>query len=271
MPAGGAGNLLNEPRGGAGPRAAAVRFYAELNDLLPPAWRQRTIRYRFSGTPAVKDAVEALGVPHTEVELILVNGVPVGFDHRLHGGERVAVYPVFERFDVTSLLRLRPVPLREPRFVCDVHLGKLARRLRILGFDTAWAADLSDDRIAALAAAEGRIVLTRDRGLLKRNTVRRGCWIRSTHVREQLREVVQRLDLRGRFRPFLRCPRCNGEVRPVPAAAVATLVPPRVRREQHAFRRCADCGQVYWSGSHVARLRREFRELGAPPAGGEAP
>jgi len=265
MPAGGAGSLLNgpEPVTGTGPHRAAVRCYAELNDLLPSAWRQRTLQYRFSGSPAVKDAVEAVGVPHTEVELILVDGRSVGFDHHLTSGERVAVYPVFERLDVTPLLRLRPRPLREPRFICDVHLGKLARRLRILGLDTLWGSGLTDAWIAATAAAEGRIVLTRDRGLLKRNAVQRGCWIRATGVREQLREVVRRLDLRGRIRPFSRCPVCNGEVRPVSPEAVRDLVPPRVRREQRELRRCLVCGHVYWAGSHVVRLRRELEELDA--------
>ncbi len=257
-----AGPLLSGQRtAGAGPRSAVVRLYAELNDLLPPGWRQRPVTYRFSGTPAVKDAIEALGVPHTEVELILVDGRSVGFDHRLSGGERVAVYPVFERFDVTPLLRVRRRPLREVRFVCDVHLGKLARRLRMLGLDTVWRNDLEDAEIAGLAQRERRIVLTRDRGLLKRNRIERGCLVRGERVRDQLSEVVRRLDLAGRLRPLTRCPLCNGAVEPVPRDAVLDLVPPRVRREQEEFRRCAGCGKIYWAGSHVDRFRRELADL----------
>ena len=111
------------------------RFYEELNDYLPPGLRKRTITREITGTPSVKDAIEALGVPHTEIDLILVDGRSVRFDCRLRGGERVAVYPEFERFDITPLHRLRPKPLREPRFVADVHLGTLARFLRLLGFE----------------------------------------------------------------------------------------------------------------------------------------
>ncbi len=114
---------------------ATFRFYEELNDFLSPDRRKIAFDYAFNGTPSVKDSIEAIGVPHPEVDLILVNDVSVGFDHLLNGGERVAVYPMFERVDISSLTRLRPNPLREPRFVLDVHLGKLARYLRLLGFD----------------------------------------------------------------------------------------------------------------------------------------
>ncbi len=103
------------------------RFYEELNDYLPPEQRKRTIAREITGTPSVKDAIESLGVPHTEIDLILVDGRSVRFDRRLRGGERIAVYPEFERFDISPLHRLRPKPLREPRFVADVHLGTLAR------------------------------------------------------------------------------------------------------------------------------------------------
>jgi hypothetical protein len=116
-------------------QSCTFRFYAELNDFLPANKRQRNIAYRFRGTPSVKDTIEAIGVPHTEVDLIFVDGDSVGFEHLLTGGERVAVYPMFERFEIAQVTRLRPVLLREPRFVLDVHLGKLAHYLRLIGFN----------------------------------------------------------------------------------------------------------------------------------------
>ena len=128
-----------------------VRFYAELNDFLPPHRHQRTFTYEFHGTPSVKDTIEAIGVPHTEIDVILVDGRSVDFDHLLQGGERVAVYPVFERYDVSPLTRLRPAPLRVTRFVADVHLGTLARHLRLLGFDTTWERDFDDEEIVDIA------------------------------------------------------------------------------------------------------------------------
>ena len=155
-------------------KEAEFRFYEELNDFLPLARRKVDFSCEFAGTPAVVDLVEAIGVPHTEVDLILVDGTSVGFGHRLCGGERVAVYPVFELLDISPLNHLRPEPLREPCFVLDVHLGRLARYLRLLGFDVLYETDYEDAQIAAISCAEGRIVLTRDKGLLKRGAVQRG-------------------------------------------------------------------------------------------------
>ena len=180
-------------------KEAEFRFYEELNDFLPLTRRKVDFSCEFAGTPAVVDLVEAIGVPHTEVDLILVDGASVGFGHRLCGGERVAVYPVFELLDISPLNHLRPEPLRELRFVLDVHLGRLARYLRLLGFDVLYETDYEDAQIAAISCAEGRIVLTRDKGLLKRGAVQRGYWLRKTAPREQLAEVVQVLDLREKY------------------------------------------------------------------------
>ena len=164
-------------------RRVTFRFYEELNDFLPPDRRKIAFDYTFNGTPSVKDCIEAIGVPHPEVDLIIVDDVSVGFDHLLNGGERVAVYPMFERVDITPLTKLRPNPLREPRFVLDVHLGKLARYLRLLGFDTIYDRDYVDATIAAISRRERRVLLTRDKGLLKRKEVTRGYWLRNIQPR----------------------------------------------------------------------------------------
>jgi hypothetical protein len=177
--------------------AAEFRFYEELNDFLPLEWRKRTFGYSFRGTPSVKDTLQVIGVPHSAVDLILVDGEPVEFSHRLRGGERVAVYPVFERLDISPVSRLRPKPLRRTRFVLDVHLGTLARYLRMLGFDSVYARDWDDARIIDLALEQRRIILTRDRGILKHSRVTRGYWLRSQRPIEQLREVLQAFDLSG--------------------------------------------------------------------------
>jgi uncharacterized protein with PIN domain len=202
----------------------------------------------------VKDVIESLGVPHTEVDVILVDGESVSFDHRLEGGERVAVYPVFERFDVSGLTRLRPEPLRDPRFIADVHLGKLARYLRLLGFDTVYERTLDDEEIARRAKSEHRIVLTRDLGLLKRKMVTHGYAVRSPHAEAQLLEVVEAFDLRSRVAPFTRCLRCNGALREVEKASVERLLPPRTRESYDRYLQCASCSSVYWPGAHSRRL-----------------
>jgi hypothetical protein len=235
-------------------RDAEFRFYEELNDFLPQARRKRAFRWRFLGTPSVKDTIEAIGVPHTEVDLILVDGCSVGFDRRLTGGERVAVYPAFERLDISPLIRLRPAPLRVSRFVIDVHLGTLARYLRLLGFDATWRNDLDDERIITLSCAEARIILTRDRGILKDGRVTHGYWLRSTDPLAQLEEVVRALDLGRQFQPYSRCLECNGRLASLPRAEVEGRVPEEVFLVFQDFSRCEGCGRIYWPGSHRERL-----------------
>jgi uncharacterized protein len=251
--------------------SAEFRFYEELNDFLPPARRKRPFTRRFRGTPSVKDTIEAIGVPHTEIDLILVDGRSVGFEERLQGGERVAVYPVFERLDVSPLVRLRPAPLRVTRFVADVHLGTLARHLRLLGFDTLWRNDLEDDRIIRLALDERRIILTRDKGILKDGRVTHGYWLRATDPMAQLEETVRALDLGARFEPYSRCLECNGELQPIARAQAARSVPLQVFLLHREFRRCDDCGRVYWPGSHRERLDEVVARARMAAAPGAAP
>lgn len=249
------------------PRAADFRFYEELNDFLPADRRKRTFRYEFRGTPSVKDTIEALGVPHTEVDLVLVDGRSVGFDHRLAGGERVAVYPVFERLDVSPVTHLRPQPLRVPRFVVDVHLGTLARYLRLLGFDALWRNDLQDDAIIRYSLDEKRIILTRDLGILKDGRVTHGYWLRSVDPLEQAEEVVRSLDLGRRLDPFTRCMECNGLVDPISRREAAFRIPLQVFLVYRDFNRCRDCGRVYWKGSHQGRLETVIERARAAGSG----
>jgi uncharacterized protein with PIN domain len=235
---------------------AVFRFYAELSDFLPTGRRAGAFELAFGGSPSVKDAVESLGVPHTEVDLLLADGESVGFDWRLHDGARVAVYPKFESFDVGPLTRVRPRPLREVRFVLDGHLGRLARNLRLAGLDARWERDPSDVELARISSAEGRILLTRDSGLLKRREVTHGHRVRETDPARQLAEVVDRFDLARCLAPFSRCLVCNAVLEPVAKEAVEGRLPPRVRERHQVFRRCPSCDRVYWSGSHRRRMER---------------
>jgi uncharacterized protein with PIN domain len=218
----------------------------------------------------VKDAIESLGVPHGEVDLVLVDGESVSFSWTLRDGARVSVYPVFEAIDVTPLTRVRATPLRDVRFVLDGHLGRLARLLRMLGFDARWRSDARDEEIAAVAAAEHRIVLTRDRGLLKRKAVTHGHWVRATDPRRQAVEVVRRLDLCRMIVPFRRCLCCNAVLDTVRTDDVGSAVPPDVRARQAEVRRCASCARVYWAGSHHRRMARVVAEIVAEGACGPA-
>lgn len=252
------------------------RFYEELNDFLATARRRHAFRYRFRGTPAVKDAIEAIGVPHTEVDLILVDGVSARFSHRLRGGERIAVYPVFERLDITPVARLRPTPLRTPRFVADVHLGTLARYLRLLGFDTAYDDHTGDSELVRRSVAERRILLSRDVGLLKHKVLMHAHYVRATDPECQLEEIVHALDLGPRIKPFTRCMRCNGRLRRVSVASVAGQVPGWLRDTVRHIAQCGSCSRLYWPGTHFKRLTRIVANhapdyAAAPPSAKETP
>lgn len=233
-----------------------IRFYAELGDLLPPHRRGREFEYDCAPGETVKDLIEGLGVPHTGVDLILVNGVSVGFGHQVAEGDRISVYPVFEAFDISSVGSVRAEPLRLPKFAADVHLGKLARFLRIAGFDTAYRNDWSDSELVELGVAERRTILTRDRRLLMRAAVTHGYLVRETRPRAQLAEVLERFDLWSSVRGFSRCPVCNCPVEPVEKAEVVEELPPGTAATYHEFRRCTCCGRIYWRGAHYQSLSR---------------
>ncbi len=238
-----------------------IRFYQELNDFLPPARRKVPFSVEARGDCTVKSLIEDLGVPHTEVDLILANGVSVDFSHRPSDGDTISVYPVFETIDIGAVTRLRPAPLRVPRFVCDVHLGKLSGFLRLLGFDTAYANHLDDEALLAISLAESRILLTRDRGLLKRRELTHGSFVRSTRPKEQLKEVVARFSLQGLVKPFSLCMACNRPLTPADRSDVAERVPPLVAALYAEYAECPSCGRVFWKGTHWDRLKNLADEV----------
>jgi uncharacterized protein with PIN domain len=234
--------------------AAEFRFYEELNDFLPLHRRKVAWVYRFDGRPGIKDAIEAQGVPHTEVDLIVVNGKSVGFDYLLHNGDRVAVYPVFESLDITPVVRLREAPLRRTAFILDVHLGKLARMLRSLGFDTLYRNDYDDREIIRLALEQHRIILTRDRRLLHDRRITHARWLHSIRAEEQACEVIRRFQLERVIRRFARCPACNGLVEAVEKETILSRLEPLTKKYYAEFFQCRECGKIYWKGSHYDRI-----------------
>ncbi|GGK56945.1 Mut7-C RNAse domain-containing protein [Amphritea balenae] len=240
---------------------ASFRFYEELNDFLPRDKRKLTFDWSFIGWPTVKDCIEAIGVPHCEIDLILVNGASVEFNYPMQGGERVAVYPQFEAFDITPLIRLRPKPLRETKFVVDVNLGTLARKLRLLGFDTLYRNDFGDNELVDISVAERRIILTRDLGVLKHGAVSHGYWVRSDDPRQQVRELVERLQLQKQCQPFIRCSHCNGILQEVDKGAIVSRIPEDTLKYSNKYWQCPDCKRVYWRGSHYSRVQEWINDL----------
>ena len=235
-------------------RFAEFRFYEELNDFLPAEKHKTSFRMPFFGTPSVKDVIQAIGVPHTAIDLILVNGQSVDFSHRLHGGERVAVYPVFERLDISPVIRLRPRPLRATRFIVDGHLGKLARYLRMLGFDTAYDREWDNTLLIDQSLRQKRIILTRNLEILKQTRVTHGYWLRHHRPRRQLHEVLCALDLFSQVQPFTRCMDCNGRIDKADKAAIRDRVDPDIFQRFSELNQCRDCGKIFWHGSHHERM-----------------
>lgn len=244
--------------------SVTLRFYEELNDFLPREKRKRRYTVESAARRSVKDLIEAEGVPHTEVDLILVNGHSCGFETLLHDRDDISVFPVFETLDIGSVSRLDRAPLRSIRFVADVHLGKLARRLRLLGFDCLFNAQWDDADLARISAQHERVLLSRDRGLLMRNNVTHAVYVRSDQPVAQCREVLKRLNLFGQITPWSRCVNCNGELVTVPKEQVKHRVPGLTYQWLDQFRQCQHCGQVYWQGSHWHRLQRFIDDLRQP-------
>ncbi len=238
-----------------------LRFYEELNDFLPAEYRKVAFDHSIARRQTIKDLIESLGIPHTEVDLIMVNGNAVEFGYQLQQGDKISVYPVFERLDISQVTRLRPEPLREIRFVLDCHLTKLARYLRMLGFDSLHENNYTDSEIAEISVRDRRIVLTRDRGLLKRRIITHGRYVRNIDPRKQLQEIVGWLDLSRSMNPFTRCIRCNGLLQEVSKDEVKGQIKSDTGRYYQQFWQCEKCGHIYWKGSHYQKMERIVEEV----------
>jgi uncharacterized protein with PIN domain len=243
-------------------RSADLRFYAELRDFLSSDRRSGMVTRFFDVAGSVKDMIEACGVPHTEVDVILANGGAVDFTYRVQDGDHIGVYPQFQTFAVESSWRVGPEPLSQPRFVLDVHLGRLTRYLRLLGFDSAYDTGWDDPQLVEVSTRENRVLLTRDIGLLMHRVLTRGYFVRAVDPFEQLTEVARRFDLTGSMEPFTTCVACNGLLETVAKEEIADHLPPQTRRHYDDFRRCSDCAQVYWKGSHYAQLQKVVERVG---------
>ena len=237
-------------------QTATFRFYANLNDFLPRERRQTSFAYTFNSDQSVKHLIESAGIPHTEVTLILVNGEPVGFSYLVQAGDRVSVYPHMTRLTVPENGRLCPPPPTPARFILDIHLGQLARYLRLLGFDTIYPdASHNDADLAQIAHDDKRILLTRDRRLLMRGIVVHGYCIRTKDPDEQITAVLHRFNLFNNIRDTPRCLRCNGLLQPAAKEDILDRLEPKTKLYYDKFQICTECEQIYWQGSHYPKLR----------------
>lgn len=238
-----------------------LRFFGDLNDLLYSNHHGIIFERTLPEPTTVKDLIEGCGVPHTEVDLILVNGESVGFSTPIKGGEFVSVYPFFNSVDISGMNRLQQTSLSNLCFVVDVNLGKLARYLRMAGFDTAYQNDLDDKELIEIMLDEDRVLLTRDRKLLMHKVVKSGYLPRSSHPAEQLEEVLKRFNLFDVVKPYTRCIHCNGFLERVPKEEILDQLEPLTKKHFQKFSQCPDCGQIYWAGSHRERLHPKLQEI----------
>lgn len=240
-----------------------LRFHGDLRQLLTKNHRHGEIALAYRKA-SIKDMIEACGVPHPEVGAIVAAGREVDFAHRPAPDELVEVFSPVPPLDVTKPSRLRPEPLAGLGFVVDVNAAKLGRWLRMLGFDVLMPENHDDAFLAE--AAVGRVLLTRDRRLLKRGRVVFGHLVRADDPVEQVREVVTLYGLRGRQQPFSRCMRCNDRLRPVAREEVLYRLEPLTKKYYTRFKYCARCDKIYWAGSHREKMERLVRALLHPRA-----
>ena len=237
-----------------------LRFDPDFDFFLPRASRGGVVEKSPGHSTTLKDLVESCGVPHTEIGALILNGRgPASFSTHVTDGDLVDIFPVLPF--MLNRPSLQPLPGESAGFIADIHLGRAARRLRLLGFDTAWFTGREDRELLDIMEAEGRILLTRDRRLLMNNRVVLGCCVRSEHLPEQIRQVLHRYSLAGRARPFSRCIACNSPLEERKKETVNALLEPKTRRYYEKFHGCPRCGKVYWEGSHMPSLQAFVHEV----------
>lgn len=242
---------------------ATFTFYDELNFFLPRHHKQKTIIHTFDWKASIKDMIESLGVPHPEIDLIIVKGKSVDFEYIVQNGDDVHIYPIpyYESHPLTDKIRLIPPYVGRPRFILDTHLGRLASYLRMMGFDTLYRNDYDDEELAQVSNAEGRILLTRDIGLLKRSLVIYGYYVRNLKPPLRLLEVARRYQLANKIEAFSYCMKCNGRLIEVNKADISHLIHPMSHEHYDNFHQCDTCKQVYWKGSHYLKMESLLNEV----------
>jgi hypothetical protein len=243
------------------PFKVRLLFHGDLNIFLRSKSRGAVIERRLAEKTSIKDVIESCGLPHPEVDLILIDGQPVGFAHTLAEDTNAQVFPVANRGTNYKEKRLQTVGIN--KFVADGHLGSLTRNLRLFGFDVAYSKDADDRQLLEIMAAENRALLTRDRRLLMHGIVRHGYYPRSQNADEQTIEVLRRFGLSDLIAPFTRCLRCNAPLEQAAKAEVIDKLEPLTKIYYDEFRRCPDCKQIYWSGSHFPKLQKRIEKIGS--------
>ena len=241
------------------PFTVRLHVYGDLDFFFGSRTRRGEVERHLSEKTSVKDVIESSGIPHPEVDLILVNGNPVDFGYTVTVDAEIELYPPRIQSSNFTDKRLQATAITE--FIADGHLGKLVRDLRLLGIDVAYDAAAEDRQLVEIASRNNRALLTRDRRLLMHAAVQHGYYLRSQNPLEQTIEVLRRFDLGFILSPFSRCLRCNALLEPAEKEKVIGQLEPLTKIYYDKFRRCTGCAQVYWSGSHFTKLQKRLEQI----------
>lgn len=235
-------------------KQVCFRFYEELNDYLPEEMRKVWFECPIENEISVEEKIQSLGIPPNDIDLILVNQQSKGFDYLLQDGDRISVYPVFELFDLSGITQLREKPLRNPAFICDVHLGRLCKYLRMLGWDTLYSNHYTPEELITISSQEKRILLSKSIQLIRHKEITHAYWIRSSDPLEQIKDLIRKLDLSIRANPLIRCLNCNDMLLPVEKQEILHRLEARTDQYYTEFFKCPTCDQIYWKGSHFENM-----------------
>ena len=249
--------------------AITITFHDNIREILAPRFRGlEKIHHPLNRDASIKDVIESFRVPHTEIRQLKVNGREVSFTYKVQDGDQIDVHPLRPPFDVFHPTLLRPVPLDNYRFIVDVNVARLAIFLRMLGFDTVYHNRLTDPNIAEIAQQQKRILLSKDRNLLKRKKIEFGYLVRKTKPLQQLFEVVRLFDIKEQdILPFSRCMKCNGLLHPVSKAKILSRLEPLTKKYYNTFHLCGKCDQIYWPGTHREKMEKIVKEIVAIQVG----
>lgn len=237
-----------------------LRCFGELNDFFKNKKRKRKVFFKDRQT--IKDIIESVNIPHTEVYLIIKENEPITFNHLVKDGDIISIYPFFRTIEIESDLKTTRKKFEGiPKFIADVHLGKVVSYLRILGFDTLYHNNYDDQILAELSIQQKRILLTRDHGLLMRKIVKYGYFIRSDNPKEQLKEIILRYNLFKYINRFSRCPKCNGILKKVKKDLIIDRLEPKTKKYYKDFQICSNCNKIYWKGSHFKNIDKLINKI----------
>jgi len=238
-----------------------LHCYEELNEFLPLEKRKVTFAHSIPVQTSVKDLIESFNIPHTQVQMIIVNGEQRDFSYIVQDNDRISVYPFFHNFDIKSVSKIHhPLP-EKMRFIVDQHLGSLARYLRMLGIDTEYNKNLSGHELVEKANHENRILITKDRSILKRNELKFGYFVYADDLDSQLEELVLQFKLKEHISLFSRCLECNSILHQIEKEKIGHRLPQKVKEQHNSFTLCDNCDKIYWKGTHYQRMKNKIENI----------